>query len=815
MIFNYIKIAVRSLRRKKFYSIIKIGSLALGLMAAMFIFQYVSLEKSYDNFHENADQTFRITTEYLTGGRQDDTDAMASAPIGPALQKEYPEVESFIRVSPEYGRTVFEFGENQFEERKLFYVDSNFFDVLSYPVIDGDIRNALKEPFSIVLTKHLSEKYFGRMELWEKSPVGEILRGNNSADFKVTAIVEDVPENTHLKFNALISFTTFPILNGDPSLEWEWNDFYTYVRLKNPIDVKDFEGKLAEFADRHLNTYLAQEYTVKYHAQSIRDIHLHSHLGYEAEANGDYRTVNFLILIAIAILIIAWANYINLATARANDRREEVGVRKVVGAQKKELIAQFMTEALIVNIIAICLALFLVYFLQPFMDELSGKNLEMMPGGLKNWFLIISIALVLGTALSGIYPSLILSGFSPVKTLKSIGKSPSGDLFRKGLVTFQYACSIILIISTIIIFSQLNYMKNTDLGFSPDNKIVVNAPATYRDSLERHLYKVFKNELLKNPEITGITASSAIPGKYYLDLDSRGGIKLLGADENTKASFTSYRIDEDYFDVYGLQIIAGIAFSDQTTADDNCFSVNEAALSLLGISSPEEAIGKKVWFQSEHRIWPIVNVFKNYHHKSPKLAHEPTILWNFIPDPDPLYYTVKFDVARADQIAPMISSIEESWVKVFPDNPFNYFFFDDQFNDQYEADSRLGKILATFALFAVFIACLGLFGLTSFMISIKTKEIGIRKVLGASISNIILLLTKDFLKLVMIALFLAIPLSLFFGVRWLENFANKTPIHWWIFVLAGCITVVIAVSTISLQSYKAAMANPTNALKDQ
>ncbi len=814
MFLNHLKIAIRSLLKKRFYSLINILGLALGLMAATFIWQFVSFERSYDDFHINADKIFRIPSSYLTGGVQDSKDAMASAPIGPALKAEYAEVESFVRVTPEYGRTVFQKGDQKYEERKIFYVDSNFFDFFGFPLIAGDKDGVLREPFSIVLTQHLAEKYFGPMETWSQSPIGQTIRVNNLVDAEITGIALDVPENSHLKFDALVSFVTFPMINGDPSDQWEWNDFYTYIQLKDPTQAPAFDIKLVDFADRHLNSQGSQEYRVEYFTQPLKDIHLHSNLAYEAEPNGDASTIQFLWIIAVAILLIAWANYINLSTARAQERSREVGVRKVIGADKKSLVLQFLTEAFLVNAAAIMLALVLVYTLQPLMNEWTGKALVSFAGGATIWAPISLLVLCLGTVFSGLYPAFILSSFSPARTIKSSEGLGNHDIFRKVLVTFQYACSIVLMISTAIIFRQLNYMKNAELGFSLDQKIVVNAASVYHDSIERQLFDAFRNGLLQNPKISSVTASSAIPGKYYYDLDAVGGIRLQGTNQDQGASFTSYRIDEDYFATYGIEIIAGKNFSRETSADDFGFAVNEAALPLLGIKTPEEAIGQMIRWQQDDRVWPIYSVFKNYHHKSLRHQYEPTILWHFKSDPDPLYYTIKFEGESRQDLTRLLSQVESSWGQVFPDNPFTFFFFDDQFNQQYEADARLGRIIGLFALFAVLIACLGLFGLTSYMITVKTKEIGIRKILGASISSIVYVLTKDFMRLVLLSLVVAVPLGLYFGSRWLNNFAYKTSLSWWIFILSGGLAIFIALSTISLQSVKAALVNPIRALRD-
>ncbi len=813
MIRNHLKTAFRSLTRKRFYSIINIAGLALGLTAAMFIWQYVTLEKSYDHFHKDADRIYRISTNYLTGGRQDDSDAMNSAPVGPALVAEYPEVESFVRITPEYGRTVFKYEEKQFEEQKIFYTDSNFFELFNYEILAGNQKTALMEPFSIVMTKSFAEHYFGPMASWQESPIGKTLRVNNMVNARVTAITADPPENTHFKYNALISFSTFLVTNGNPLEQWEWNDFYTYIRLNENTSQAQFEPKLKAFADRHLNSQGSDEYDVYYSMHPIRDIHLHSHLGWEMEANGDAKSVSFLLLVAIAILLIAWANYVNLATARAGERAEEVGIRKVVGANRQSLVTQFLTEAFIVNLLSVVLAMMLIVTFQPLMERLVGKSLTPLFEEPLYAVGLGTLILIFGTLLSGLYPAFVLSGFSPGKSLKSHTTRKGQDWFRKALVTFQYASSIILIIATLIIFRQLNFMKNQDLGFSIDQKIIVNAPSVYSDSVAFGKFESFKNQILQFPDIENVSASSAIPGKYYYDVDSRGGIRLQGADEDMGAAFTSFRIDEDFYDVYDLEILAGKPFTGKSNWETSSLAVNEAALPLLGLDSPEQAIGKIVRFQSDDHLMEITNVFKNYHHKSLRHKFEPTMLWDFIPDP--LYYSIKFSEVNRAQTQRVVANIESTWNTIFPENPFHYFFFDDQFNDQYEADSRLGKIIATFSLFAVFIACLGLFGLTSYLITVRTKEIGIRKVLGASIQSIVVLLTKDFIRLVLLALVIAIPLAVYFGQKWLENFAYKSTLSWWIFALAGGLAILVATLTVSIQSTKAAMSNPMNALKDE
>ncbi|MCB0685628.1 MAG: ABC transporter permease, partial [Saprospiraceae bacterium] len=427
-------------------------------------------------------------------------------------------------------------------------------------------------------------------------------------------------------------------------------------------------------------------------------------------------------------------------------------------------------------------------------------------------FMVTTTVLIVGTLISGMYPAFILSGIKPSKNLVNT-RAGKTNLFRTGLVAFQYVVSVVLIICSIIIFRQLNFMQHADLGFSASHKMVVNAPSVYHDSSQQRLFTSFRNELLKNPQIENVSASSAIPGKFYLDLDSRGGIRMAGADENSGGSYTSYRIDEQYFDTYGLKIIAGQAFSPENTADNRGLAINESALKLLGFSSPEEAIGKKIRWQRDDLLLPIINVFQNYHHKSLRHAFEPTILWNFIPNP--LYYTIKFKVNSESATKELVANTKDNWDQIFTSNPFQYFFFDDQYNAQYDADLKLGKTVLTFSILAIFIACLGLFGLTTYVISSRTKEIGIRKVLGASASGIVILLTTKFMRIVGTAFLISIPIAFFISHKWLENFAFKIAINAWIFVGAGAIAMLIALFSVSIQSFRAAIANPIESLKDE
>lgn len=810
MLKNNLKIALRHLRHSKTASLINVFGLALGLAAAFFIWQYIQMEKSYDQFHDKSDRIYRMTLKFYRQGALDGHDAMNVAPAGPALKEEFPEVESYVRFTPEYGRVVFKYGENQHEEEKMYYADSTLFEVFDFPLIEGDPKTCLTRPFTALLTQSVAERYFGPRESWTESPIGKVIRVNNRGDLEVTGILEDVPGNSHLKFNALVSFNTFFITNGDPSKQWGWNDFFTFVLLRKDAAPASLAAKIPDFNKRHF-----QERTEGFYSEAVMqplsDIHLYSNLDYEAEPNGDANTVYFLLIIGIAVVIVAWVNYINLATARAEERAKEVGVRKVIGANQTSLIGQFITEAFLVNFIAVVLAGALVQLAQPAMNALVGKSLPPFFAENLNWWILPGLLLA-GTFLAGLYPAIFLASFSPAKTLKGEKQRKGKGLLRKGLVTFQYAVSVVLIVGTVVIFLQLKYMKSQDLGFALDQQLIINAPTVLdNDSTYAARYQNFKNALLDVPEVDEIGASSAIPGKKYLDIDSHGGIRLMSAAVEKSASFKGFAVDEGFVDVFGLEILAGRNFSEEMISDKTGILINESALQQFELETPEDAIGKMVNYQSDPR--QIIGVVSDYHHRSLRHAFEPMIFRNS--DHNFLYFGLQLSAKSRTEISGIIHKMEQTWTRFFPNNPFNYFFLDDHFNDQYLADQRLGNIIAIFSSLAILIACLGLFGLASYMVTIRTKEIGIRKVLGASTSSLVRLLSKDFLLLVLIAMVIASPLAWWLMDNWLENFAYRIDMQWWIFVITGLIALGIAFFTVSLQSVKAALANPVDSLKSE
>lgn len=812
MLRNHLKIAYRSILKYKNYSFINIIGLTLGITAAIFIWQYVALEKSYDQFHSKADRIYRLPIKSYRLGEMEIADAMNYAPTGPALKAEFPEVEEFVRISPEYGRVVLMHKEKKFEEQKIFYADSTLFEVFDFPLLDGDKKTCLTKPGSIVLSRSLAERYFGAWEDWIESPVGKMIRWNNTRQLTITGITEDVPENSHIKFNALLPFTSFIEFNNDPSNNWGWNDFYTYVQLQEGVSQQTFAAKLPNFIARHKDFKVEGTYD-EFLVQPLTDIHLNSKLAYEAEPNGDAKTVNFLSLIAFAILFIAWVNYINLATARAEERAQEVGVRKVIGATKESLVFQFLSEAFLLNLSAVIIAIGLIQLFGPLMNAFIGKELPFSFSNLPFGIAILPLFIILGTLISGLYPAFVLSGFSPIQTLKgSEAKRKRGVWLRKGLVTFQYAVSVVLITGTFVVFQQLKFMQKQDLGFSLDQTLVLNAPSVIdNDSILVERYSSFKSELAKYPMIKNVTSASAIPGKAHLDLDTNGPLFLVGTAKEKGATFSVLRADEHFLETFDIKVIAGRNFSPGRKIDQNALVINETALKVLGLTDPKAVIGKKLEYYNRQPT--IVGVVEDYHHKSLRNRIEPMIIRNNVGGH--LYFAVKFSAKKKSETEQLISNIQSVWKQVYPENPFNFFFLDDHYNEQYNADHQLGRIISLFSLLTIFIACLGLFGLASYTVTVRTKEIGIRKVLGAPISSIILLLTKGYLPLLFLAFILGVPISYYLFSQWLTNFAFAITLNPLIFLLPCVLVLLIALLAVSSQSLQAAVGNPVEALRKE
>ncbi|HET6996723.1 MAG TPA: ABC transporter permease [Chitinophagaceae bacterium] len=821
MIRNLLITAFRNLRKNKFFSALNILGLGIGMAVFLLIAQYVHFEKSYENFVADREDIYRVKLEAYKGNEL----VMASAEnypgVGPALVTELPDVMSYARLyNMGYKNNVVITNENAkpdpiaFRQRRFLYADSTFLPMMGYQMLRGDAKAALKDPFTAVI----SEKY-AKMYFLNEDPIGKMLRLKDD-DFtdelvKVTGVFKDIPSNTHLKFDVLFSYNTlYP--RGDWAISryrngWRRKDMYTFVQLRPGTDPRKIEARLPAIVDKYAPGLKESQEKQKLGLQALKDIHLHSDLTEEPEANGDARTVFFLGLIGIFVLVIAWINYINLSTARALERAKEVGIRKVVGAVKGQLIGQFLTEAALVNLVSVVIAWGLaVLFLSSF-NTLSGLQLT-SSYLVQPWFLLLLGGLWIGgSLLSGFYPAVVLSSFRPITVLKGkLKNNTRGILLRKGLVIMQFAASIALIAGTLIVYRQVKYMTSRNLGMNIDQVLVIERPgiADTSRTVFNSSIETFKNELKKDPSVQQSSASFTIPGKQR---EYKVVIKRLGDNtDSTTVRFNS--MDYDFIDVFKMKLLAGRNFSKEFPKDpDTSIIITQKAAELLGFKKPHEAVGQTLIIPQFGGWKPIiVGVVNDYHQLSMKKPLDPSILVCSVYGGE--YYSLRVNTSNLPQT---LKNVQRSWTTAFPGNPFEYFFLDDYFNKQYENERKFEKLFFVFAALAIIIGCLGLFGLSAYMATQRIKEIGIRKVLGASVQDITKMLSKDFLRLVVVAIVIASPVAWWAMNKWLQDFAYRVNISWWIFAVAGFAAILIAMLTVSFQALKAAIANPVKSLRTE
>jgi putative ABC transport system permease protein len=825
MIRNYFKIAWRQLIKNKGYSLINIGGLAIGITAYILITQYVNFESGYDRQQPRIDDLYRVTLTTNLGSKGFVTSAANHPALGPAMKQDFPEVESFTRVVDRTimtGAFILSYTKpdgtqikSSINDDLLYLADSTFFDLFKVKLIKGNPKSALTKPMSIVLSTETAKRFFGN-----EDPIGKSLKGNNNFPLQVTGVFEELPENTHLKFNMLISFTT---LGKTANESWVWPEFYNYIRLKPGTDPASVEAKFPDFVKKYLGEIMQEHgFEARFGLQPVRDIHLKSHLTNEIAANASEKMLNFLRIIAIFIILIALINFVNLSTAKSTERAMEVGLKKVVGITKGALIGQFLFESLIINLIAAIFAVIMVSaFIQPFNDLIGFQVLTMDIWFQPRIWLQLTILIVLGGLLAGAYPAFVLSSFKPIQVLKGkFHQSESGAWMRKGLVISQFAISIALITGTFIIHSQFSYMKNQDLGYDSEHNFIVNAPMVV-DSTITDKMEVFKNELKRNPKINSVTASGEIPGKKIIWYNTTRRVH-----ERKEESVICYQlnIDYDFLDTYKIKLLAGRNFrkEDRSTygfGDPNIprkesgILINEAASKVLGFGSAEEAVQSKIIFvlgPKDHTA-TIIGVTENYHQQSLQNEFEPIIFlsWdNF----NAAYLTINMNTTN---VQATIADIGNKYEKFFPMDPYNYFFLDEHFNRQYEADLKLGKIFLLFAGLAIFIAALGLFGLGSYMALKKTKELCIRKVLGASVIQVLILIPKSLLILVLISGLIAIPITYFMAAEWLSDYAFRITINPWMFIIPLSLVIAIAALSVLPESIKVALLNPSKYLRNE
>lgn len=821
MLKGYLKISIRNLLKHKGYTLINIAGLAIGMAVFMIIAQYVYFERSYENFLPDSENIYRLTLEHYLNGSLEVASAENYPAAGPALKSELPEVLECARLyNLGYKNNVVITNEAARPEpiarkqKHFLYADATFLPMMGYEMVQGDPTTALQEPNTAVISEKMARFYFGDAEA-----VGQHLHLQDD-DFndelvEVRGVFKTLPANTHLKFDVLFSYSTlFGRYENAPARydqSWQRNDMYTFLQLRPDADLAAVTAKLPAIVEKYSPGQAEENRKDVLKLQALPDIHLTSDMTDEAEANGDDRVVFFMSLIGIFVLIIAWINYVNLSTARSMERAREVGVRKVSGAQKSQLIGQFLVEAALVNALAILLAGALLTLALPAFNNLTG--LQFQTSDLSaSWFLtLLPVIWLIGTALSGFYPAVVLSSFRPAFVLKGTLKNTrSGVLLRKSLVVVQFTASVVLIAGTIIIFRQLDYMLHRDIGVNIEQVLVLERPGIAerdRNAFDSAI-DVFRAELAKSPEVEAVSTSFTVPGKQR---EYRSRVKPYGGDEQSVVSLRLNSMDFEFVDVFEMEVLAGRNFSPDFPSDiDTSVVITESAVPLLGFESPEAIVGRTISIADFEWDPIVVGVINDYHQVSLKQTVDPTIFFHTRYGGE--YYSLRIKTDNVDQT---LGQVEQAWHTAFPGNPFDYFFLDDYFNRQYANERRFGSLATVFALLAILVGCLGLFGLSGYMITQRTKEIGIRKVLGASTYGLVGLLSKDLLKLVFVAFLLAIPLTWWVMSRWLDNFAYRITVEWWVFVLAGGLVVLLAFLTMSFQSIRAALANPVLSLKTE
>ncbi len=805
MIKNYFKIAFRSFWRNKVFSAINILGLAIGIATCLIIMLFVNNELSYDRFNKKADRMVRVYFQGIMAG-QKMNESTVMPPVAHTLKTDFPEVEEATRIR-DFGTPRLVFADKSFREDRLAFVDSNFFQVFTLPLLQGDPKTALLEPNSVVITKNVAKKYFG-----DEDPIGKIISfkdGKNPA-CKVTGVIDKVPENSHFHFDIFASMTS---IAESKEASWMRSNFYTYLVLQKGFDYKNLEAKLPGVVEKYMGPQMLQSMgitlsefrkkgnNISFHLQKLTDIHLHSDFSGDLSATGDIRYVYIFGAIAMFMLLIACINFMNLSTAGASKRAREVGIRKVLGSLKRDLVKQFLLESLLLTVIALILSILFIYLALPSFNYLAGQQLEVSFS--EHPLLIPGLLLfVLCTGfIAGSYPAFYLSSFRPVAVLKGkfiSGKTSTG--LRSGLVIFQFFISIILIVSTTVVYNQLSFIQNKKLGYDKDQVMIVNNTWMLGKNQD-----VFKRDLMNDSRVASVSSSNYLPAGPS---DNNNFFIYPGDASNQIIKTLRYDVDENYIPTLGMALQAGRNFSKEFATDSSAVILNEAAANALGWK--EKSIGQTISNNNnsgKQIRYHIIGIIKDFHFRSLHERISPLVM-SFAPDPGTLIVKLK-----TKNVSGLTSTLRERWGSFGPEEPLSYSFLDERFNNTYQSEQKIGMILGLFAGLTIFVACLGLFGLARFTAEQRTKEIGIRKVLGASVTNVTALLSKDFLKLVLIAFLIASPIAWFLMNKWLQDFAYKINISWWTFAIAALLAILITIVTVSFQSIKAALANPVDSLR--
>lgn len=800
MFTNYLKIAWRNLLKKKGYSAINIGGLTIGMACFLMIMMYIQNELSYDNYHENKDRIYRVIHHFDKEGKA--SQVWGNAPVGSMLKSDFSEVLETVQFS---GRSdvLLSYKDRAFQENNCFFVDPTVFKVFSWPLVSGDSKTALEAPYSIVLTESIAKKYFGN-----ENPIGKTIKGGrtggraNEGTYTVTGVMKDIPSNSHFTFDVLMSMSSFSQSWATPFESWGYVDFYTYFLSSEHFDINDFQTKIPDFIKKNVKLDEDNYYSISF--ESIKDAYLRSEVGRQPGVTGNLSNIYIFAIIGFFILIIACINFMNLATARSMERAKEVGIRKVIGADKKGLVYQFLGESLFMVAFAAIFAIGIVIVCLPWMGEITGKNFVYNDVFNRATMPLYIVTVIVTGILSGSYPAIILSGFKPINVLKGIFKtSPKGVNLRKSLVVFQFTLSIALIASTAIVYYQLDYLLNKNLGYDQEHMLVIDF--NYDEQVLNKLEAV-KNTFLTHPTVISASASRSVPGGYFPGAGTQ--IETIEGDLSMQ-TLSLFEVDVDFVPHFGIEMAAGRPYSRDFPADTiSSMVINEAAIKVYGYTKPSEIIGKR--FTQWGKEGTIIGVIKDFNFQSLHQKVEPMAL-RFEPESS-RYLTLKI---QSQDLQSTIAQMRTVWSSVVPHRPFLYSFLNQSFNKQYEADIRFKTLFTLFSCLAILIACLGLLGLATYSAVQRTKEIGIRKVLGAETSSIIKLLSKDFVKLILIAIIIATPFSWYAMTKWLEVYAYRIEVNWWIFIASGCIALLIALLTVSFYAFKAAIQNPVKSLRTE
>ena len=797
MIKNYLKISIRNLLKHKGYAFINILGLAVGIAASVLIFQYITNEMSYDKFHEKGDRTYRITADWSNKGDSRIHQLGTPFILAQTIREKYPQVETVTQLSGPLGDVIIRYRDIAFKETEAFYAEPSFFNLFSFPLLKGNPETSLKDPNMMVMTQSLAKKYFG-----DEDPMGKTIEMQDSDDkliFQVTGVMEDIPQNSHFRFDMLISMkTVYP----EPNLNWTWNNYVTYVTLQDGVTQSLMEEKLVEIDKIYCEggrKHIPWIWTL----EPITQIHLRSDLVTGNQPNGSMAYIRLFTIVAILILLIAGINFVNLATARSARRAKEVGLRKVVGSLRRQLIQQFLSESILMSLIALVFAVILIQAALPFYRNLTGKTLAL--SYFENPFVIpglLGLTFVVGI-LAGLYPAFFLSSFKLTHVLKGspLASRGRGALFlRNGLVVFQFAMSVLLIIGALVIFQQLKFIKNQRLGFDKENVVVIHNADTLGGQLD-----AYRERLNRQSNVLGVTAVRSVPGQGT----PNWGIGVEGVERQRPLNMNFMTCDQDFADVLNINMLEGRFMSRDFPSDVDAVVVNKKAAEYFGIENP---VGKKlrIWWTEKDLI--IIGIIDNFHFESlhRNVRSIGYLLPEAIDSTRKPYLLVKI---KSQVTSDVLSNFRKTWESLSAGLPFEFTFLDDKVNNLYQNDNRAGRIVTLFSCLAIFVSCLGLFGLAAFVAEQRTKEIGVRKVLGAPLSNIMWLLTGQFVKWVIVANLIAWPVGYWIMNRWLEGFAFRASLSIWIFLVSGLAALAIAALTVSSQVIKAALANPAESLK--